>query len=195
MIPAMNVPVNPQLCCRLRSGACFHTTHSAMHHRVIRTACLLTLLLLGACNGSNDVDKTTGVRLYDLDGEPVRLSCAPGRMLIVNFWASWCQPCKKEIAHLLELQDEFRELGFDIVGILLDSYQREHLKAEIAELKITYPVYIGDVVTVVAKTNVPSVPATMLVDCRGEIVKKLVGYHNKEELRAAVHRMAASTAP
>lgn len=171
-----------------------------MHHHVIRTVCLLTLLLLAACNGSNDVDTTTGVRLYDLNGEPVRLSCAPGRMLIVNFWASWCKPCKKEIAHLLELQDEFRELGFDIVGILLDSCQREYLKAEVAELNITYPVYIGDVVTVMAKTNVPTVPATMIVDSSGEIVKKLVGYHSKDELRAAIQgmvrsRMAASTSP
>ena len=82
----------------------------------------------------------------------------------------------------------------------LDSCQREYLKAEVAELNITYPVYIGDVVTVMAKTNVPTVPATMIVDSSGEIVKKLVGYHSKDELRAAIQgmvrsRMAASTAP
>jgi len=155
--------------------------------------CLLILPCLAACTGSNDVGQTTGVRLYDLEGKPVRLSCAPGRMLIVNFWASWCKPCKQEIAHLLELQDEFRELGFDIVGILLDSYRREHLKAEVAGLNITYPVYIGDVVTVVAKTDVPTVPATMIVDSRGEIIKKLVGYHSKEELRTAIRTVAHGT--
>ena len=164
-----------------------------MKHHVIRTACLLSLLFVAACSGSNSIDQTTGVRLYDLDGKPVRLSCAPGRMLIVNFWASWCKPCKKEIAHLLELQDEFRELGFDIVGILLDSYQREHLKDEVAGLNITYPVYIGDVVTVVSKTDVPTVPATMIVDSSGEIIKKLVGYHSKEELQAAIQAMAHDT--
>lgn len=162
-------------------------------HPAIRTACLLSLLCVAACNSSNGVDQTTGVRLFDLEGKPVRLSCAPGRMLIVNFWASWCQPCKKEIAHLLELQNEFRELGFDIVGILLDSYQREHLKAEVAGLNITYPVYIGDGVTVVAKTDVPTVPATMIVDSSGEIIKKLVGYHSKEELRTAIRAMAHDT--
>jgi thiol-disulfide isomerase/thioredoxin len=155
-----------------------------------RTACLLIVLLLAACSSSNSVDQTTGVRLYDLDGKPVSLSCAPDRMLIVNFWASWCQPCKNEIAHFLELQEEFRELGFDIVGILLDSYQREHLKAVVDKLNITYPVYIGDVVTVVKKTGVTTVPATMLVDSNGEIANKLVGYHSRDELRAAVHQMA-----
>jgi len=158
-----------------------------MQQHIIRTVCLLTLLLcVAACNGTNSVEKSTGVRLYDLEGKPARLSCAPGRMLIVNFWTSWCQPCKQEIAHLLELQDEFREMGFDIVGILLDSYRREHLKTVVAGLNITYPVYIGDIVTVVAKTAVPTVPATLLVDCRGEIVTKLVGYHSKEELKAAI---------
>jgi len=162
----------------------------AMKKHIVLFVCLLILPCLTACTDSNDVDQTTGVRLYDLDGKPVRLSCAPGRMLIVNFWASWCQPCKKEIAHLLELQDELRELGFDIVGILLDSYRREHLKAEVAGLNITYPVYIGDVVTVVAKTDVPTVPATMIVDSSGGIIKKLVGYHSKEELRTAIWTMA-----
>ncbi len=161
-----------------------------MKHHIIRIVCLLMLLMLAACNGSNGVDQTTGVRLYDLDGKPTRLSCAPERMLIVNFWASWCQPCKKEITYLLDLQDEFRELGFDIVGILLDSYRREHLKATVKELNITYPVYIGDVVTVVAKTEVATVPATMIVNSSGEIIKKLVGYHSKEELRTAVQEMA-----
>jgi len=157
--------------------------------------CLIIILLsLAACIGSDDGDWTEGVRLYDLNGEPVRLSCAPERMLIVNFWASWCQPCRNEIAHLLELQGDFQELGFDIVGILLDSYRREHLKAVVADLNITYPVYIGDVVTVAAKTGVPTVPATMLVDSSGEIIKKLVGYHSSEELRAAVHLMARERA-
>jgi thiol-disulfide isomerase/thioredoxin len=166
-----------------------------MKLNIIRTVCLLVLLLVAVCNGCNGVDKTTGVRLYDLEGEPVRLSCASGRMLIVNLWASWCQPCKKEIAHLLELQDEFRELGFDIVGILLDSNRNEYLKATVEALKIPYPVYVGDAVTVTAKTSVATVPVTLIVNSSGEIIKTLVGYHNKEELRAAVHQMEASTAP
>jgi thiol-disulfide isomerase/thioredoxin len=163
-----------------------------MKYHVIRTVCLFTLLLVAACNGCNGVDKTTGVRMHDLEGEPVRLTCAPGRMLVVNFWASWCQPCKKEIAHLLELQDEFRELGFDIVGILLDSNRNEYLKATVEALKIPYPVYVGDAVSVTAKTSVATVPATLIVNSSGEIVKKLVGYHSKDELRAAIQAMVRS---
>ena len=74
-----------------------------MKYGLILSACLLVLLCLTACSQPGNSEQTADMQLHDLEGTPARLTCAPGRMLVVNFWASWCKPCKKEIAHLIEL--------------------------------------------------------------------------------------------
>ena len=94
----------------------------------------------------------------------------------------------------------FAALGLTSWAVLLDSSSSEYLKSTVATLNIPYPVYIGDPVAVVARTGVSTVPATMIIDSNGRIVKKLVGYHSKDELRAAIQemarsRMTVSTAP
>jgi len=165
-----------------------------MQRTAYRAGYLIVLLCLAACGAPGPIDKTTGVRLYDFDGAPVTMICPPDRMIVMNFWTTWCPPCRIEVGHLLELQDEFREQGFDIVGILLDSLLPKHLKGLVEELNITYPVYVGDMVTIVAKTGVASVPAIIIVDSNGDIVKKLIGYHTKEELRAFVQETARARA-
>lgn len=150
------------------------------------SAALFVVCLVCSCQGERKNDLFEDMRLVDLTGQSARLSCPASRLLVLNLWATWCAPCKKELAHLGELHEEFRQVGCDVVGISLDSIQPEKLQAEVAARGIAYPVFRGDAGRVLAVLGVPAVPATVIVNDRGVILKRLTGYHTKEELRSAV---------
>ncbi len=80
--------------------------------------------------------------LQDMDGNVVNLADFKGRPLIVNFWATWCGPCKHEIPAFVELVDKYRDRGFTVVGISVDDAP-EDLKAFAAEYRMNYPVLVG----------------------------------------------------
>ena len=80
--------------------------------------------------------------LKDMDGNDVRLADFKGRPLIVNFWATWCGPCKHEIPAFVELVDKYRDQGFTVLGISVDD-SPEDLKPFAEEYKINYPVLVG----------------------------------------------------
>jgi cytochrome c biogenesis protein CcmG/thiol:disulfide interchange protein DsbE len=80
--------------------------------------------------------------LQDMNGNDVTLSDFRGRPLIVNFWATWCGPCKHEIPAFVELVDKYRDQGFTVLGISVDD-SPEDLRPFAAEYKMNYPVLVG----------------------------------------------------
>ena len=78
--------------------------------------------------------------LNDLNGRAVRLSDLRGKVVIVDFWASWCPPCKAEIPHFTNLYREYKERGFEIVGVSVDSFTQD-AKAMVEEYAISYAVF------------------------------------------------------
>jgi len=158
-------------------------------------AALLLLCLLCSCGGAPESGLLEDLRLADLRGKSVQLSCPAQRLLVVNLLATWCAPCKKEMGYLGELHGEFSRAGCDIVGISLDSVRPEKLQEEVAARGIPFPVYWGDAGRTLAALGVPAVPATVIMDDRGVIVKKLTGYHTKEEIRSAVLEAAKAKRP
>ncbi|HSG00457.1 MAG TPA: TlpA disulfide reductase family protein [Vicinamibacterales bacterium] len=80
--------------------------------------------------------------LKDMDGADVNLADFKGRPLIINFWATWCGPCKHEIPAFVELVDRYKDQGFTVLGVSVDDAP-EDLKPFAAEYKINYPVLVG----------------------------------------------------
>ncbi len=80
--------------------------------------------------------------LKDMDGNDVNLADFKGRPLIINFWATWCGPCKHEIPAFVELVDKYRDEGFTVLGISVDDAP-EDLQAFAAEYRMNYPVLVG----------------------------------------------------
>ena len=121
--------------------------------------------------------------LGDLEGKPRSILSWPGKSMIVNFWATWCAPCRREIPLLRELQQKHGAEGFQIVGVAVDL--REDVVKYAQEIGIDYPVLIGeqDGLDAVNKFGQGSIgfPFTVFTDNQGRIVLFHLGEIRKEQ--------------
>jgi thiol-disulfide isomerase/thioredoxin len=121
--------------------------------------------------------------LGDLAGKPTSIRSWPGKSMIVNFWATWCAPCRREIPLLRELQQQHAAEGFQIVGVAVDI--REDVVKYAQEIGIDYPVLIGeqDGLDAVNKFGQGSIgfPFTVFTDNQGRIVLFHLGEIHKEQ--------------
>ena len=134
-------------------------------------------------------------KLRDYDGNLVSVSQYDGQALLINFWASWCPPCREEIPDFIDVYDLYHEEGFEIIGIAIDD-QRD-AEAFIKKIPgLDYPQLIGfDDAIEVAKQfgNVSGgLPYSVLIDKRGIVRKLHRGRLHKEELIDAVEAMLAA---
>lgn len=127
--------------------------------------------------------------LEDVKGETVSLSSYSGKVLIVDFWGTWCPPCREEIPSFIKLKNTYGEKGFDIVGI---NYERssgdeavEMIVDYIEENDMNYNCVIGNDETS-DQVNVTGFPTTLFIDAKGKVRMKVVGLHPYEQLEAYV---------
>lgn len=110
----------------------------------------------------------------DLDGNIVSTAEWPGKVVFVNFWATWCPPCREEIPILIELQKKYKD-GLQVIGVSLDDGSPEEVK-EFAQLAgINYPIVMRSRELVAAYGGVPALPTSFLVNKEGKIVQKHQG--------------------
>jgi len=107
--------------------------------------------------------------LVDLDGEPFRLSEYRGKVVVLNFWATWCPPCRAEIPGFIRLQDEFREEGVVFVGVALDEEGAEVVEPYSRQRGINYPVLLDRGAVARQFDGGRVVPTTFLIDRQGRI--------------------------
>lgn len=128
--------------------------------------------------------------LPDLTGQPRSLAEFRGKLVLVNFWATWCAPCLNEIPMLVRLQDTYGPRGLQIVGPAMDS--PEAVRNGAPELGIPYPVLVGDSEIVDAMQalgdTLGALPYSVLIDANGEIVHRKHGEFTEPELRALIER-------
>jgi peroxiredoxin len=113
--------------------------------------------------------------LTDLDGRPVSLEQLKGKVVIVDFWATNCPPCRLEIPGFIRLQKEFGPKGLQIVGLSLDEAP-EVVRHYMAQMKINYPIAMTNPGVVKAFGPIDAIPTTFVIDRQGRIVSRHVGY-------------------
>ena len=127
-------------------------------------------------------DKASNLRpdftLPDLEGKMHSVSEWDGKVLLINFWATWCPPCRKEIPAFIELQDKYRDRGFVVIGIALD--QKQAVIDFTDPMGVNYPILMGeDGAIELAKAygnNLGVLPYTVVVDRKGRIIhRKRIG--------------------
>lgn len=125
--------------------------------------------------------------LQDVAGNDVVLSDYLGKVILLDFWATWCAPCRFEIPYFLELLDEYEDQGFTVLGISIDD-PVDSLIPYMAEMAMDYPVLIGDGRDDVKNTYGPLVgfPTTFLIDRAGNICQQHIGFALKEEFEEEI---------
>jgi thiol-disulfide isomerase/thioredoxin len=133
-------------------------------------------------NLRGETDKAPEFTLLDTQGNNVSLSDFKGKVVIVDFWATWCPPCRRGIPDLIDLQNQYKN-KVAVIGISVD---RENTKAGVPDfidkMGINYPVvYFNDKV-INDYGGIEAIPTTFIIDKQGNIIKKLVGLYPKTEI-------------
>ena len=118
--------------------------------------------------------------LADVKGNTVSLADYEGKVVMIDFWATWCGPCRQAIPHLKELYDQHREKGFEILAIAMDENGEKVVPPFVAANQINYKVLLGTPDVEAKFGGLLGYPTTFLIDRNGEIVDKTLGYRPKE---------------
>jgi len=132
--------------------------------------------------------------LESLDGKTMRLSDYRGKAVLLNFWATWCGPCKIEMPWFVELQKQYAAQGFQIVGVAMDDASKEDISKFAKDMGVNYPILIGKESVGDQYGGVPALPESFLIGRDGKIVDKMIGLHGKAEIEDGIKK-ALDTQP
>ena len=110
------------------------------------------------------------------DGAIVASSSYKGKILLINFFATWCPPCRMEIPELITLQTKYSKQDFTVIGFSVDQGGRKNVKKFLSKLNVNYPVVMADDKTSDSFGGVAGIPFSFLIDRSGNIVKAYPGY-------------------
>jgi peroxiredoxin len=119
--------------------------------------------------------------LKDSDGKTVKLSEYKGKIVLLNFWATWCGPCKIEIPWFTDFEQRYKDRGFAVLGVSMDEDGWDAVKPYISSAKINYRVLLGDDMTGALYGGVESLPTTFLIDRDGKVASVHIGLVGKSD--------------
>jgi len=125
---------------------------------------------------SSKLPMAPNFQLEDINGKTVSLSDYRGKVVLVNFWATWCPPCRMEIPHFIALQNEYKDKGFVILGLAGDDEGIKVVKPFAEKNRINYPILLQDNKVADDFGGIVGIPTSFLIDTQGKIVKKYFGY-------------------
>jgi len=139
-----------------------------------------TMIASSFASTPSDFKPAPDFELLDVNGKKVRLSDFKGKVIILNFWATWCPPCRAEIPGFIELYKKYKDKGVEIIGISLDEGGVRDVFPFMKEFGINYQVLIGNYKVTQDYGGIRGIPTTFVIDKKGNIRAKYVGYRPKE---------------
>lgn len=134
--------------------------------------------------------------LESLDGKNMRLSDFRGKAVLLNFWATWCGPCKIEMPWFVDFQKEYGSQGLQIVGVAMDDSSKEDIAKFAQEMGVNYPVLLGKEAVGDEYGGVPALPESFFIGRNGKIVDKIIGLKGKAEIEDSIKKaLDTSAAP
>jgi peroxiredoxin len=128
--------------------------------------------------------------LKTMDGRTINLARQTGKVVLVNFWATWCGPCRREIPDLVNLYTELKDEGLVIVGIAVDREGAEVVKPFVQEREINYPIVLDPDQSIESHFDAMyGLPTTYLVNPDGKIVRRILGVFPIEEMKPRLQEM------
>ena len=127
--------------------------------------------------------------LKDANGETVHLADYRGKVVLLDFWATWCGPCKIEIPWFMEFEQQLKDRGFAVVGVSMDEDGWKVVKPYIQQYKVNYRILLGNDQVGEIYGGVESLPTTFLIDRRGKIASVHIGLSGKDEFKNAINQL------
>ena len=148
----------------------------------------------GAGTPSTPTDAPT-IALKDLNDQDVTLAQYKGKVVLLNFWATWCEPCKAEIPWLIEFQQKYSPRGFTILGVAMDEegkkaiepfLEKERFDVDGQKLPMSYPILLGNDAIADKFGGILGLPTSMLFNRDGKKVRTIVGLVNHDDISKAI---------
>jgi thiol-disulfide isomerase/thioredoxin len=149
---------------------------------MIRIIFLVSFMLV-ACSSEqsgNDSFRLTNNSSIDIE--------SPGKILVINYWATWCSPCRKEIPELNELDHQLSN-RLDVIGVNFDGVVGEQLLVEMQKLGIEFDNLYTDPRSIWSLEPVTVLPETLIINSRGELIHRLLGPQTKSSLETLINAM------
>ena len=127
--------------------------------------------------------------LKDADGKTVRLEDYKGKVVLLDFFATWCGPCKIEIPWFMDFERKHKDKGFSVLGVSMDDEGWEVVKPFLADLGVNYRVVIGNDSTAQLYGGVDALPTTFLIDRNGKIAAVHIGLASKKDFEDGIEQL------
>lgn len=126
--------------------------------------------------------------LNTLDGKTMKLSDFHGKAVLLNFWATWCEPCKVEMPWFVDLQNKYGAQGLQILGVAMDDASPHEIQSFAQKLGVNYPVLLGKEEVGTEYGGLEYLPSTFYIDRNGKIVDHVFGLVSRSEIEANIQR-------
>ena len=126
--------------------------------------------------------------LTDLNGKSIKLSDYRGKAVLLNFWATWCAPCKTEMPWFVDLQQRYGAEGLQVVGVAMDDAGRDEIAKFANDMKVNYTVLLGKNAVAEAYGGVEFLPTTFYIDRQGNIQERVFGLADRKEIEQNVRK-------
>ncbi len=141
-----------------------------------------------SCTSTANSSKAPDFTLLDLNGDVVKLSHFKGKVVLLNFFATYCPPCRYEISDFIKLQKEFGERGFQVIGISVDDDGEKILPYFVKRLNINYPVLLSTSKVIRDYGNIYALPQNFLIGKGQKILKHYTGMVTEREIRPLIEQ-------
>lgn len=148
-------------------------------------ACALSLLLAGAARALAPGDAAPDFALTDFNGKPLHLADYRGKLVLLNFWASWCGPCLEEMPRLSALQRNYGAAGLQVIGVSMDD-EAAPVKRLLAKRPVDYPIGLGDEKLGERYGGILGLPQSFLIDRHGLILARYKGEADLSQIEATI---------
>lgn len=127
--------------------------------------------------------------LKDVDGRTVTLAEYKGKVVLLNFWATWCGPCKIEIPWFVDFEQKYKDRGFAVLGVAMDEEGWEAVKPYLEQAKVNYRVVVGNDSVAALYGGVDSLPTSFVLDQDGRIAATHVGLVSKSDYENEISQL------
>jgi thiol-disulfide isomerase/thioredoxin len=158
---------------------------------MIRTIIVAAVLLLCSLTGS--AQSAPALQLKTIDGRAFNLSDYKGKVMLLNFWATWCPPCRQEIPELIKYQREYRRSGLQVVGVTYPPESLSRVRRFARRTRMNYPIALGTKETKLLFASTETLPMTVIIDAQGNLSDVIEGIIYRDEFDEKVKPLLSAT--